>query len=349
MDYTVLLSPDAELRLASVAKKTVGQFELLSGQVDNASFEISSDQLLTKEAFDFEAKNTYSIRLRGYDEHNLSIDQNFTISVLNVNEATNSAPHSLRAVPALSVVENQPAGYVVGQILATDPEGDAITYSLVSGTGDTNNNDFLLEANGTLKTTRSLQYPKGGKSFDSCTGNRFEQCINSKSFRVTRPPGRPRLNGSFVIPETFSLGDVVCEIAAEDLDGDIISFFLVDGEGAENNSQFIMEPTGRLKTATAMDFDATGNWSVRIQIRDENNATFEINLKSEKSVHSSHLEDEPSNDLEETPEAGSSIANKPPIDLNASGVLEIEENAPIGTWIADFEAPILTVGLCSID
>ena len=126
------LSPDAELRLASVAKKTVGRFELLSGQVDNASFEISSDQLLTKEAFDFEAKNTYSIRLRGYDEHNLSIDQNFTISVLNVNEATNSAPHSLRAVPALSVVENQPAGYVVGQILATDPEGDAITYSLVN-------------------------------------------------------------------------------------------------------------------------------------------------------------------------------------------------------------------------
>ncbi|MDA7791131.1 SUMF1/EgtB/PvdO family nonheme iron enzyme [Opitutales bacterium] len=260
----------------------------------------------------------------------------------------NTPPHGLRAVPALSVVENQPAGYVVGQILATDPDGDAITYSLVSGTGDTNNNDFLLEANGTLKTTRSLQYPKGSNLSIRVQATDSNNASIEKVFRVTRPPGRPRLSGNFVIPDTFGVGDVVCEITAEDADGDIISFFLVDGEGAENNAQFVLDPTGRLRTATAMDYDATGNWSVRIQIRDENNATFEINLASVRERIYDHSIEENTSDSSEThaqddySDSNQSQApephNSPPRDLNTSTVLQIAENAPIGTWIADFTA-----------
>ena len=340
------LSPDTELRLASVAKKAVGRFELLSGQVDNASFEISGDQLLTNQTFDYETKNSYSIWVRGYDEHNLSIDRDFTISVLDVYEEPNTPPHGLRAVPALSVVENQPAGYVVGQILATDPDGDAITYTLVSGNGDTNNNDFLLEANGTLKTTRSLQYPKGSNLSIRVQATDSNNASIEKVFRVTRPPGRPRLSGNFVIPDTFGVGDVVCEITAEDADGDIISFFLVDGEGAENNAKFVLDPTGRLRTATAMDYDATGNWSVRIQIKDENNATFEINLASVRERIYDHSVEGNISDSSEThaqddySDSNQSQApepnNSPPRDLNTSTVLQIAENAPIGTWIADF-------------
>ena len=107
------LSPDTELRLASVAKKAVGRFELLSGQVDNASFEISGDQLLAKEAFDFETKNTYSIRVRGYDEHNLSIDQDFTISVLDVYEKEN--PNIFVSTAAdMEMIWVEPGTYAMG-------------------------------------------------------------------------------------------------------------------------------------------------------------------------------------------------------------------------------------------
>ena len=258
----------------------------------------------------------------------------------------NSPPNGLRAVPALSVVENQPAGYVVGQILATDPDGDAITYTLVSGTGDTNNNDFLLETNGTLKTTRSLQYPKGSNLSIRVQATDSNNASIQKVFRVTRPPGRPRLSGNFVIPDTFGVGVVVCEITAEDADGDIISFFLVDGDGAENNAQFVLDPSGRLRTATAMDYDATGNWSVRIQIKDENNATFEINLASVRERIYDHSVEGNISDSSEThaqddySDSNQSQApepnNSPPRDLNTSTVLQIAENAPIGTWIADF-------------
>jgi hypothetical protein len=70
----------------------------------------------------------------------------------------NSAPQSLNSVASLSISENQATGTVVGEFNATDPDGDPITYALVSGAGDTNNALFILESNGTLKTATVLDH-----------------------------------------------------------------------------------------------------------------------------------------------------------------------------------------------
>ena len=56
------------------------------GSTDNASFTISGSQLLTAASFDYEAKNSYSIRVRTTDQGGLSFEKTFTISVLNVAE-----------------------------------------------------------------------------------------------------------------------------------------------------------------------------------------------------------------------------------------------------------------------
>ena len=70
----------------------------------------------------------------------------------------NSAPQSLNSVASLSISENQAIGTVVGGLNATDPDGDGMTYQLVSGEGDTNNALFILETNGTLKTATILDH-----------------------------------------------------------------------------------------------------------------------------------------------------------------------------------------------
>lgn len=47
-----------------------------------------------------------------------------------------------------SVDENQPTGTVVGTFSSTDPDtGDSFTYTLVSGTGDTDNSVFTIDGN----------------------------------------------------------------------------------------------------------------------------------------------------------------------------------------------------------
>ena len=65
----------------------------------------------------------------------------------------NNAPINLGPITNLSIEENQPVGTIVGEFNSSDPDGNSISYFLVSGQGDDNNTIFTLEENGTLKTS----------------------------------------------------------------------------------------------------------------------------------------------------------------------------------------------------
>ena len=81
------------------------------------------------------------------------------------SETLNRGPASIFALGDLSISENQPAGTIVVEFNATDPDGDSVTYSLVSGAGDTDNTLFALDANGQLSTTSSFDYESSAQSF----------------------------------------------------------------------------------------------------------------------------------------------------------------------------------------
>ena len=68
------------------------------------------------------------------------------------------APLGLASLTELQINENDPVGTFVGEFNATDPDGDLITYQLVSGNGDDNNNLFYLDENGTLRTATIFDY-----------------------------------------------------------------------------------------------------------------------------------------------------------------------------------------------
>ena len=154
-------------------------------------------------------------------------DDNFTISVSNgISHAEysfkvfvsfqNTPPVDLNATDFLSILENQPTGTVVGEFNATDPDGDTITYHLVSGEGDGNNSLFTLDQNGTLKTAAVLDYEAG----------------SSLNIRVqAKDEYNATTEGNF----TVSLLDVY-----EDLDGDQIEDHLdddIDGDGYTNEEE----------------------------------------------------------------------------------------------------------------
>ncbi|MEA5578418.1 calcium-binding protein, partial [Anabaena sp. UHCC 0451] len=58
-----------------------------TGDTDNPSFSIVGNQLLTNASFDFETKNSYSVRLRTTDQDGLSLEKQFTI---NINDLDNT-------------------------------------------------------------------------------------------------------------------------------------------------------------------------------------------------------------------------------------------------------------------
>ena len=125
------------------------------GDTDNASFTIdASGNLRTAASLDYEAKSSYSIRVRSTDTTGLFVENMLTISVSNVNETPTDI-----ALSNGSVAENQPVGTVVGSLSTTDPDnGDSFAYSLVNGTGDTDNASFTIDASGNLRTAANLDF-----------------------------------------------------------------------------------------------------------------------------------------------------------------------------------------------
>ena len=66
----------------------------------------------------------------------------------------------------LNFAENLPIGSVIGEFNGTDPDANtALTYHLVSGTGDNNNSLFTTESNGTLKTATTFDYENNASSY----------------------------------------------------------------------------------------------------------------------------------------------------------------------------------------
>ena len=83
-------------------------------------------------------------------------------------------------------------------------------------------------------------------------------------------------NSSFM--ENQAVGTIVGDFNATDPDGDELTYHLVSGAGDDNNSLFILDTNGRLKTAAVLDYEAGSNLSIRIQVRDEYNASVEGNF-----------------------------------------------------------------------
>ncbi len=112
-----------------------------TGSTDNNSFNINSNQLRSSNIFDFETKNSYSIRVRSTNlGTNDAIEQAFTISVTDLNEAPTNITLSNS-----TIAENQPSNTIVGTLTSSDPDaGDTHTYNLVSGTGSTDNSNFNI-------------------------------------------------------------------------------------------------------------------------------------------------------------------------------------------------------------
>jgi gliding motility-associated-like protein len=123
------------------------------GSTDNASFAIATNVLQSASSFDFETKNTYSIRIRTTDASGLFFEKVFTITINNVNEAPTDI-----SLSSSSVDENLAAGTTVGNFSSTDVDaGDTFTYSLVAGAGSMDNAVFIITA-GVLRTNMMFDF-----------------------------------------------------------------------------------------------------------------------------------------------------------------------------------------------
>ncbi len=277
-------SPNSTVGTLNTTDTDVGDkftFTLVSGEgdTDNASFNISSNTtgtiLRTSQMFNFEVKSSYSIRLRVTDSGGLTFERQLTVTVTNVNET----PTNITLSPA-SIAENAGANAVVGTLSATDDAGDTATFTLVAGTGSTNNASFnisgtSLRANASFDFETKSSYSVRVRVTDSGSLT-FENSftINVTDVTESTAPTNIILSSSS-IAENAGANAVVGTLSATDSDaGDTATFTLVSGSGDTNNDSFNISGTS-LRANASFDFETKSSYSVRVRVTDSGSLTFE--------------------------------------------------------------------------
>ncbi|MBR8829253.1 MAG: VCBS repeat-containing protein, partial [Gomphosphaeria aponina SAG 52.96 = DSM 107014] len=247
-----------------------------TGSTDNGLFEIVGNQLKTKASFDFETKNSYSIRVQTDDGRGGTFQKVLTIGVNDLN----TTPTNIN-LSASSVNENRVSGTVVGNLTTTDVEDpkDPHTYSLVDNANYPDNTFFQIDnVNKQLKTATSFNFEaKNSYTIKVQTndgkGGIFEKVLTIGVNDINDVPTNINISNNSV-NENQAIGTVVGNLTSTDEDaGDTHTYSLVAGTGSTDNGSF--EIVGnQLRTKASFNFEAKNSYSIRVQTNDGNGGTF---------------------------------------------------------------------------
>ncbi|HUG67973.1 MAG TPA: cadherin domain-containing protein, partial [Pirellulaceae bacterium] len=238
-----------------------------AGDTHNALFTISNSTLRTTAEFDHETQDTLNIRVRTTDSTGRFLENTFTITVTDINEAPTAV-----AISSNTVAENSSIGTSVGTLTSTDPDvGNTHTYSLVAGSGDADNASFAIAGNelrvaAILDFETQSSYSVRIRSTDQ-GGLFFEQILTVNVTNVNEAPTSLALSNSSVL-ENEPVGTVVGTLTTTDQDsGDTHIYSLVVGDGDADNASFIIVGD-EIQTAAIFDFEMQATYSIRVQSLD---------------------------------------------------------------------------------
>jgi Cadherin domain len=246
------------------------------GSTDNDFFRIVGDQLRTTASLDYETTSSYTVRVRATDAGGLFTEKTFTLNVRNLNDA----PTGL-ALSASSIVENQPAGTLIGTLSSTDPDGDnTFTYTLVSVNGVMGDSLFQV-VNGQIKTTAALDY-ETRRSYTlqirttDAGGLSYEQAFSIAVGDANDAPTDLAVSSTRVL-RLWPAGNLVGMLSSVDPDaGDTtgMTYALVAGDGSTHNSMFRIEGE-QLKLNTMIPSSGVSSYSIRIRVTDRGGQKYE--------------------------------------------------------------------------
>ncbi|MFN6050719.1 MAG: cadherin domain-containing protein, partial [Planctomycetia bacterium] len=249
-----------------------------TGDTDNGSFTISHGQLQTSASFDFEAKSSYTIRVRSTDPGSLTYEKAFTITVTDVNEAPTGVSLSNTTT---SIAENTSTAtrIKVADIVVAD---DALGLETITLTGA---DASSFEVDGLalyLKSLVSLDYEN--KASYAVTVNVADASLTGSTpvtvnfalsvTDVNEAPTNIALS-STSIAENQSSGTVVGNFSTTDVDaGNTFTYTLVSGTGDTDNGSFTIS-NGQLQTNASFDFETKSSYSIRVRSTDQGSLTYE--------------------------------------------------------------------------
>ena len=261
-------------------------FSLVSGAggAHNDRFDIIGDKLVVRAGIDLdhETQDTYSVRVRTIDSGGLRLDKVFTIHVNDVNEAPTGIDLSANAIAEDT---NTTGPVEIGTLSGTDADaGDSHVFSLVSGTGDADNNSFeitddrlILRSSIDLDHETQDSYTVRVQAIDS-GGLTLEKAFTIRVDDVNEAPTDVTLSENAINENTSTAVAVeIGMLSATDVDAeDTHGFSLVAGTGDADNDRF--DITGNklfVRAGVDLDHETQASYSVRVSTTDSGGLALE--------------------------------------------------------------------------
>ncbi|BAZ48519.1 YD repeat protein [Nostoc sp. NIES-4103] len=203
-----------------------------------------------------------------------STDAALTITINPVNDA----PTDLVLDPTV-ILENVPNNTKIGDFSTTDPDvGDSFTYSLVTGTGSTDNAAFTIVDNQLYINTSPDFETKSDYSVRVRTtdqsGLSFEQIFAINVTNVNEAPTALTLSSN-TIAENVASNSLIGTFSTTDPDiSDRFTYSLVAGTGDDDNTAFTIIDN-ELRISSPPDFETKSAYSVRVRTTDQGGLSFE--------------------------------------------------------------------------
>ena len=235
---------------------------------------------------------------------------------------------------------------------------NSMSFTLVSPNSDNlgvhlSNNGLFRDSGYDLNVSSTLEWTNLVATFDGSTTKLYLNSVLVGS--CDRHPGTNIYsignNREAVQPFAEYLDDF--RVYEQPLSGeDVVSIY---GNGLGDYYTFHVDVNGTLRTAEVFDFESDSNLSVSVRAVDEAGAYFDKNFSLVLSNIVEDLDGDGIEDHNDTDADGDGVSNlleylsrsdpmdvnstnRRPSDINASTSLTIEENASIGTIVAEFNA-----------
>ena len=200
------------------------------------------------------------------------VDEAVVLAVEPVNTISEAAISSELIANQVNVSETVPAGTVVATFSATDPEGNALSYSLsgsgsdlmtVSETGEvTLTGDLDFEANSTLVVMLEI----------SDGANITTEEITINVINDDEPATIAATLNASSFAENAAIGAAIASVDASDPEGSAVTFTL-SGTGSDN---FSIDASGNITLASGLDYETATSYDLTVVADDGTYASTEV-------------------------------------------------------------------------
>ena len=228
-------------------------FDIGQGDTDNSSFRIGGQKgLRATTVFNYEAKSSYSIRVRATDSGGQSSVKIFTINVTDLPEAPTIPNQSFY------LLEHSSYGTSVGSVYAYDEDrGDTKTYSIIGGNEQ---GAFSISSAGVIRVADSskLNFNTNPAFYlsISVTDSAGLTASNTVPIYLTKAPTLPVIGPqAFWLQENTVNGTSVATVFASDQNpGASVTYNITGGDGLD---AFTINNVGVISVAdsTKLDFE----------------------------------------------------------------------------------------------